>query len=94
MPDPALMERLEVALAATREAGLGTLDWFQNPQLTVQTKADASPVPMGSAPAGEAEAADDGTSGDPGWLVPVAAVVGALVLVTALALVVRRRRAS
>ena len=44
MPDPALMERLEVALAATREAGLGTLDWFQNPQLAVQTKADASPV--------------------------------------------------
>jgi len=44
MPDPELEARLQVALAATREAGLGTLAWFQNSQLAVQTKADASPV--------------------------------------------------
>jgi len=44
MTDPALEPRLRVALAATREAGIGTLSWFQNPELAVQTKADASPV--------------------------------------------------
>ena len=44
MPDPELEARLQVALTATREAGRGTLDWFQNPQLAVRTKADASPV--------------------------------------------------
>ncbi len=44
MAEAALAGRLEVALAATREAGVSTLAWFQNPQLAVQTKADASPV--------------------------------------------------
>lgn len=44
MADPQLEARLQVALAATREAGASTLAWFQNPQLAVQTKADASPV--------------------------------------------------
>lgn len=44
MPDADLAARLEVALAATREAARATLNWFQNPALAVSTKADASPV--------------------------------------------------
>ena len=44
MADSELESRLEVALAATREAAATTLSWFQNPNLAIRTKADASPV--------------------------------------------------
>lgn len=44
MPDAAVEERLAVALSATREAGLGTLNWFRSTDLVVDRKADQSPV--------------------------------------------------
>jgi histidinol-phosphatase len=44
MPRPELAERLETALAATRLAAAETLRWFGNPALTVDRKADYSPV--------------------------------------------------
>ena len=43
-PDPDVAARLEVALVATRAAGLETLRWFGHPGLAVERKADASPV--------------------------------------------------
>ncbi|WP_300645875.1 VWA domain-containing protein [Nocardioides sp.] len=60
-------------------------------EATPSDEADAGTTPD---PAEEAEAAegDDGASGAPGWLVPAAVGAGALVLLAALALVVRRRR--
>jgi len=42
--DPDVTARLEVALEATRAAGLETLRWFGDPRLAVERKADASPV--------------------------------------------------
>jgi histidinol-phosphatase len=43
-PDPALAGRLETALHATRAAAAETLRWFQAASLTVERKADRSPV--------------------------------------------------
>ncbi len=56
--------------------------------------ADAGTAPVPVETAEEAAAGDDGSSRAPGWLVPTAAGAGVLVLVLlgALALVVRRRR--
>lgn len=55
---------------------------------------DAATAPTPAEPAEEAAGEDDGAAGAPGWLVPVVAAAGVLVLLTALALVVRRRRAT
>ena len=47
MPDSTvepIEKRLAVALEATREAGRVTLDWFQSTELSVELKADQSPV--------------------------------------------------
>jgi len=43
-PDPALAGRLETAIHATRAAAAETLRWFQAASLTVERKADRSPV--------------------------------------------------
>ena len=44
MPDANTTKRLEVAIAATRQAGQKTLQWFRNDDLTVTKKKDHSPV--------------------------------------------------
>ncbi len=44
MPHPEVAERLETALAAIRLAAAETLRWFGSPALTVDSKADRSPV--------------------------------------------------
>jgi histidinol phosphatase-like enzyme (inositol monophosphatase family) len=43
-PEPDVSARLAAALAATREAAAETLRWFGSPRLTIERKADASPV--------------------------------------------------
>ena len=43
-PEPDVAARLAVALAATRLAAAETLRWFGSGRLTVERKADASPV--------------------------------------------------
>ena len=44
MPDANTTKRLEVAIAATRQAGQKTLQWFRNDDLAVTKKKDHSPV--------------------------------------------------
>ncbi len=44
MPDANTTKRLEVAIAATRQAGQKTLQWFRNADLKVTKKEDQSPV--------------------------------------------------